>query len=135
MHEIIARCGNRCNLCPLYRENFNPAEIEEVNERLYKYHHASQGPRPQYTKGCDGCLSEGYIAREGCAIRECATRKGFRTCIDCPDLFCDLLKADMEVVEGALARRRDNMPQEDYDRYFKPFLIREVLTQRNKMIE
>ena len=129
MQEITARCGNRCDLCPLYKENFSPAEAEAINDRLYKYHHVGEGPRPHYTRGCDGCLSKGYVAREGCAIRACVTSRGFATCADCGELFCGLLEADMAVVEEALDRHGPAMPQEDYDKYFRPFLIRKVLLQ------
>ena len=128
MQEITARCGNRCDLCPLYEKNFSPDEAEVINDRLYKYHHAGEGPHPRYTRGCDGCLSGGYVAREGCKIRECVTTKGLTTCAECEELFCELLEADMTIVEGALSHHNGEMSQEDYERYFRPFLIRERLT-------
>jgi hypothetical protein len=127
MRAIIARCGNRCDLCPLYKDNFTEGAAEKITADLYKYHQANQGPRPIYTRACDGCLSKGYVARERCRIRECATGRGFATCAECESLFCTLLESDMEIVEGALARCATTMPREDYERYFQPFLIREVL--------
>ena len=127
MQEIIARCGNRCDLCPLYKDNFRRAEAQEINRLLYKYHHASVGPQPHYTRGCEGCLSDGYIAREGCEIRKCVNTKRLSICADCQSLFCGLLEADMEVLEGALRHQGADISQEDYQRYFKPFLIRERL--------
>jgi len=128
MPDIMARCGNRCHLCPLYKDNFSLATSETVNLALYKYHHNSQGPQPHYNLACDGCLSDGQVAREGCRIRECALRKAFATCAECDDLFCSLLEADMGIVEDALARHISTIPSEDYDSYFRPFLIRQVLS-------
>jgi hypothetical protein len=127
MQELIARCGNRCDLCPLYKDNFSLADAEAVNSLLYKYHHAGEGPRPHYARGCEGCLSDGYIAREGCEIRECVSTKRLSTCADCERLFCGLLESDMAVLEGALRRHGAEIPREDYERYFKPFMIREAL--------
>jgi Protein of unknown function (DUF3795) len=129
MPEIIARCGNRCDLCPLYKDNFNDREADRTNEALYKYHHGGVGRRPHYVRGCDGCRSRGYIARQGCEIRACVSVKGFGTCAECEELFCSLLESDMEVIEGALARQGTPVPHEDYERYFRPFMIRQMLLE------
>lgn len=125
----IARCGNRCDLCPLYVGNFNPEEADALNDSLYKYHYGSEGPRPHYTAGCDGCRSEGTIARPGCAIRACVIEKRLNSCAQCPQLYCQLLEADMTVIQSALAQHRASMPQADFDRFFRPFLIRETLAR------
>lgn len=128
MQPIIAKCGNRRDLCPLYKENFSPTEVEAINGQLYKYHHDSRGPRPCHSRGCEGCLVDGYRPRQECRIRQCAMTRQLPTCADCPDLFCRLLDADMAVAEGSLARYGEGMPPEDFARYFKPFMIRERLT-------
>jgi hypothetical protein len=69
MQSVFAKCGNRCDLCPLFADNFNSDTIQAINNGLYKYHHGGEGPAPNYARACDGCLSDGYIAREGCSIR------------------------------------------------------------------
>ncbi len=132
MQEIIARCGNRCDLCPLYQDNFSQADAPEINNLVYRCHNAGKGPKPRYTPGCEGCLGDGYVAREGCEIRNCVNTHQFSTCADCERLFCDLLEADLAVVEGALRDRRMDMSQIDYQKYFRPFLIREKLTALRK---
>lgn len=128
MLEMVARCGNRCDLCPLFKDNFSPDHAEAVNNLLFKYHHGGEGPRPHYTRGCDGCLSDGYVAREGCEIRHCATTRRISTCADCRNLFCSILESDMAVIEGALTRFGSSLSQDDYERYFRPFMIRNRLT-------
>jgi hypothetical protein len=127
MQPIIARCGNRCDLCPLFRVNFRVEEAGAINEGLYRYHHQSKGPRPHYDAACDGCLSDGDVARQGCSIRACVVEKGLSTCALCPDMYCELLEKDMAVIEGALSQQRASMPQADFDRFLRPFLNREAL--------
>ena len=129
MHTTIARCGNRCDLCPLFVQNFSVDLCDEINQALYRYHNGSRGTPPRYEKGCAGCLSEGYRAREDCPVRECAGRRGPATCADRDSLFCNPLEADMAVIEGAIARYAASVPPEDYDRYLRPFLIRETLSR------
>ncbi len=127
MEPVIARCGNRCDLCPLFRENFSAGRAAAINEGIYKYHHDARGPRPHYARGCDGCLSNGYVARPDCAIRRCVLQKDLGTCAECPDLYCGLLEHDMAVIEGSLARHRDQLSGADFESFFRPFLIREQL--------
>ncbi len=129
MHGIVAKCGNRCDQCLLYIENFNVAESDAINAGLYKYHHNSTGTPPHYQRACDGCLSGGCLARQDCPIRKCVEQRGLRTCAECEELFCDLLEADMQIIEGTLAQYEGSLSQEDYDRYFRPFLIRKTLTR------
>jgi len=129
MPEIVAKCGNRCDQCPLYVGNFNGAASDEINAGLYKYHHNSTGTPPHYKRACEGCLSGGYIARQDCPIRACVDRRGWQTCAECEGLFCDLLEADMQIIEGVVARYGSNLSPEDYNRYLRPFLIRKTLTQ------
>ncbi len=127
MDPVIAKCGNRCDLCPLFRENFTPERAAAINRGIYKYHHDGKGPPPHYSRGCDGCLSDGHLARQNCAIRACVLKKGMRTCAECPQLYCGLLEHDMAVIEGALAKHRAGLPAADFEQFFRPFLIRGAL--------
>jgi hypothetical protein len=129
MKPIVARCGNRCDLCPLFTDNFAFEEAAKINAGLYKYHHASCGPQPHHVRGCDGCLGEGYVARARCAIRACALERQLATCAQCSDMYCELLEHDMNIVEAALTRHKEEMSQWDFDRFFRPFLIREALAR------
>ncbi len=127
MPMIIAKCGNRCDLCPLYVENYSAIGWEKINNSLYKYHQQNTGAPPHHTQPCDGCLSVGYVARKDCRIRKCANSRSLDTCAECEELFCSLLKEDMKIIECAVERFRGDVPEEDFNRYLKPFLIREVL--------
>jgi hypothetical protein len=129
MEPIIARCGNRCDLCPLFKENFTPEAAPAINDALYKYHCGGEGPRPQYSRACDGCLSDGHIARQACQIRVCVIEKGFSICARCPQMYCQLLEHDMAIIEGALSQHRTALPPTDFQMFFRPFLIREALAR------
>jgi len=127
MQPIIARCGNRCDLCPIFRDNFTSEQAGAINEGLYKYHHRGEGPRPHYTVPCDGCLGDRHVAREGCLIRACVIKKSFANCARCPQMYCQLLEEDMAVIEGSLSQHRGAIPETDFEKFFRPFLIREAL--------
>lgn len=129
MSAIYARCGNRCDLCPLYAGNLQAIGCRRVNEGLLKYHQQGMGTPPSYSRPCDGCLSAGYVAREDCPIRNCANSRGLATCASCGELFCHLLVHDMAIIEGAVERYRGSISQEDYDRFLRPFLIRDALSR------
>ncbi len=126
MDPIIALCGNRCDLCPLYRENFEKLGAEKVNAGFCAYY---QGGVGVLYRGCDGCSGSGYQPRPNCPISTCATARGLENCAACPDLFCGLLESDMKVVEGAVQNFAGAIPAEDFDIFFKPFLTRERLTE------
>lgn len=134
LQPVLARCGNRCDLCPLYRENFNRIGAERINSGLFKYQQRGTGTPPRFDRECDGCLSGGYIARQDCPIRTCTAQRQLPNCAGCADLFCDLLEADMKVIESAVRDFKGAISAEDFDLFLEPFLIRsrlaEMRTQR-----
>ena len=125
--DIVARCGNRCDLCPLYRDNITRIGREAANRGIYRYHQRERGKAPDFGP-CDGCLSEGETVRRGCRIRACANGKVLPSCAHCADLFCGLLEADMVIVESAMRDFGGTMPAADYRWFVQPFLIRALLT-------
>ncbi len=129
MSALLAKCGNRCDVCPLYRDNFEKLGPETVNAGIYKYHQRRIGVPPHFDRACEGCPDDGYVARCDCPIRACATRRKLPSCAACPDLFCDLLEADMKVIEGAVRDFEGVIPAEDFEIFLKPFLIRARLRQ------
>ncbi len=129
MEALIARCGNRCDLCPLFKENFTAERAAAINRGIRRYHQDGRGPEPGYSRACDGCLRDGHLARERCAIRACTLERHFTTCAQCPQLYCEFLEHDMAIIEGALAKHRDDMIPDDFDQFFRPFMIREALAR------
>jgi hypothetical protein len=44
-------------------------------------------------------------------------------------MYCELLEHDMNVIEAALSRHREEISQQDFDRFFRSFSIREGLAR------
>ena len=124
----VSKCGNRCDLCPANYKNINKFDRQKISDGWFKYHGFR---KPADEIGCVGCLNKGKHDREDCPIKECAEKRGLENCGYCDDLFCDFLESDMGVVEGAL-KEHSNISQEDYDMFFKPYLIRSVLMEIHK---
>lgn len=99
---------------------------------IYKYHQRGIGTPPKFDRACDGCLGDGYVVRQNCPIRTCATRRQFSNCACCADLFCDLLEADMKLIESAVRDFEGAIAAEDFDLFLKPFLIRARLAEMRK---
>jgi hypothetical protein len=128
MKEILAKCGNRCDLCANYYKNIEKFGEQRIREGWIKY----LSPMPDNIK-CVGCLAEGNHPRENCSIKNCVNEKNLKTCGHCNDLisdseFCFLLKSDMDIKENAL-KEHENMPKEDYDIFFKAFENEKVLIE------
>lgn len=126
MEEILAKCGNRCDLCANYYKNIEKFGEQKIREGWLKY----LSPMPDDIK-CVGCLTEGNHPRENCLIKNCANEKNLETCGHCLDLvshneFCFLLKNDMDIKEKAL-KEHDTISKEDYDIFFKAFENEQIL--------
>ena len=94
--EIFSRCGNRCDLCLIYRPNVEKedrrADICSTWDKLgpNKYDPA--------TTICEGCLSENK-ADNGCKARPCVIKKGLPHCGCCADYPCDIFPAEPDAEE------------------------------------
>lgn len=127
MNKIIAVCGNRCDLCPAYKENIKGIEDQKkISEGWIKYHGFKLEPEKII---CGGCfLGECKTLRESCPIKECAEKKGLENCGHCSKLFCRLLKNDICAVETSLETHK-NISEEDYDLFFRPYEIKKTLAE------
>jgi len=86
MPDMIAYCGLDCLECDFFKAT--RANDQEWKERLAKKW--ADGLQVE----CDGCKSDrisGWCSKI-CKVRPCAERKGVRTCADCKDYQCSVLK-------------------------------------------
>jgi hypothetical protein len=125
-NEILTRCGFRCDLCPAFSGNIGKlADRQRISEGWYKYF----GFRiPPDRIECVGCLNEGRHADSECPVRPCALERKVETCAHCPDFGCGKLKSRMEFAESVIPKFR-NIPKEDFDLFFRPYLSHERLDQ------
>lgn len=126
LDKIISKCGNRCDLCPLYHGNVEKNERQKIIDGFTKYHGFTMKPD---NFDCVGCLKEGKQSRENCNIKKCCINKNVDNCAYCNEMICSLLKMDIEVIEGSL-KRNNGLLQKDYDIFYKPY---EVVKNLNKI--
>ena len=127
MDRIIAKCGYRCDLCPAFKTNLKGEEDRQrMSEALKKYYMVNLPS--EMIRVCEGCQATVKMPDPNCPVYPCAMDRGVETCGHCADFGCDKLKERMDVVEEILAKHPD-MPKEDFESFFKPYLSRQLLTQ------
>jgi hypothetical protein len=124
MQEILSRCGYRCDLCPAYHKNIEPdTDRQAISDGWFRYF----GFRiPPEQIACPGCMGKERPLDHECPVRPCVIEKSLDSCARCPAFGCDKLKSRMESVESVVSKY-GNIPKEDYDRFFLPYLSRERL--------
>lgn len=78
---VISLCGNRCDLCPLHKDHFDPAAFTEGEKHCYFT--AEEPPVDHSAHACPGCIPE-----KKCGYRVCAAAKGMTSCGDCDYEHC-----------------------------------------------
>lgn len=78
---VISLCGNRCDLCTLHKDHFDP-EAFTVGEK-HCYFTAEESAVDHRDHACSGCTPE-----KGCGYRKCAAGKGIDSCGDCDYEHC-----------------------------------------------
>lgn len=130
MDDIIARCGFKCNLCLIYRENLKKDERNRqiFRDGLEKYYGEKLTLEECY---CDGCMtddSENPVRiTKDCKIRPCAISKGLQNCGLCEHYPCQDL--EKKFVERSKVEARYGAPiaEEDYQLFIMPYESRQVL--------
>ena len=88
MKTMIAICGLDCEQCDAYLATIRDDQaLREKTAKLWsELNHVTI--QPEHIN-CEGCRANGaktvYCDRL-CQIRQCALKKGFETCGDCPEL-------------------------------------------------
>ena len=92
--DYIAPCGLYCGVCGiLYATRENNRKFKERLLGVYKDKLPDSENLSIEDIHCKGCLSDEpfYFCRE-CAIKDCATKKGYAGCHECTDFPCTLIK-------------------------------------------
>lgn len=129
MKAHIAKCGYRCDLCPAFKSEMTEADKQDIS-RAFKQYYGFFVP-PQDIKTCSGCQSSDVPNDKECPVFPCVMEKGFKMCAECDDFGCDKLKQRMDIVEQ-IAENKKPIPQDDFEKYFKPFLSRQTLMEIRK---
>lgn len=124
MSSHIAKCGYRCDLCPAFKPELTDADKADFCRALEQYYDCKL--TPDQIGSCTGCQSSDIPNDKECPVFPCVQEKGFETCAECDDFGCDKLKERMDAVEQ-IAEQQTDVPPEDFEKYFKPFLCRQTL--------
>jgi hypothetical protein len=134
-HEILSRCGYRCDLCLAYRPNVeaNPSNQQILSDGWHKYF----GFRiPAEEVVCDGCMAEkSRLIDTSCPVRPCVIERGFANCSGCPVYDCEKLRERLVVYEDVAARIGGAIPEEDRVRFIAPYENKRRLDQLRKQTD
>lgn len=88
MKKLIAYCGLDCEKCDAYLATIH--DDQKLREKTAKlWAELNNAPILPEHINCQGCRVEGaktVFCDTMCEVRQCALKKGFATCADCPDL-------------------------------------------------
>ncbi len=133
MEAILSRCGFRCDLCLAYRPN---VEAQPENRQLLSdgWHRYFGFRIPPEQIVCDGCWAEGgQLLDQACPVRPCVIGRSLRSCADCGDYGCGLLRARIVDAEEVAARIGSPIPPEDRERFIRPYENRARLDRLRSM--
>ena len=124
IQEIQSRCGNRCDICLIYRPNV----IKEDKRAALCATWDKLGPNKYDPSSviCDGCMAdrEDAVLFSGgeCRARKCVLDKGLPHCGQCPDYPCDIFPAepDAEAFYKDMEERGEAWTRED-DALMEPY--------------
>lgn len=131
MEPIIARCGYRCDLCPAYKTNLKSDSDKQLMCDAWAKYFGSEIP-PEAITSCEGCLEGG--GDPGCTVRSCTIEKSLDNCAHCQDFACEKLKDRMNFVQDKLKDGVD-VPEDEYERFIKPFLGKDYLEDIRESLE
>ncbi len=130
MADVIARCGYRCDLCLIYRENLEKDEQnrQRFRDALEKYYGEKLTLEECY---CDGCMtddSENPVRiTKDCEVRRCVIAKSIENCAYCVQYPCNSLEkkfVERRKVEGGYG---SPIPEEAYKLFIMPYESRRTL--------
>ena len=100
-NEIYSRCGNRCDLCLVYRPNVEKEDRRKQICAVWDKLGLSKYP-PEETI-CDGCMSDRedavLLPSGACTARSCVIERGLPHCGYCPDYPCGIFPAEPDTEE------------------------------------
>ena len=132
MSDIVARCGYKCNLCLIYRDNLKKDEQnkQKYRDSLLKYYGDQLTLEQCY---CDGCMTEDIEnpirVDVNCQVRPCVIEKGLENCGYCEQYPCQILEPKMIDYEQVKERFGGSLPKEDYEAFVMPYESRKVLDE------
>jgi len=130
MLDIIARCGFKCNLCLIYRDNLKKDERnrQKFRDGLEKYYGEKLALEECY---CDGCMTDDsdnpVRITTDCKVRPCAIARGVENCGYCDRYPCPVVEKKF-IDRGKVEEKYGGPISEDaYRLFIMPYESRQVL--------
>jgi hypothetical protein len=118
---VLTRCGYRCDLCLAYAPN---VEAQSENRQIlsdggFRYFGFRLPPEKIY---CQGCMAENPVLIDsGCPVRPCVIEMRLANCAQCAVADCEKLAERLVDHGEVLSRVGGNIPEEDYQRFIRPY--------------
>ena len=124
MEKIIAACGNDCMACPRYVAH----PWEKTDEQLR--HTAELWMKIGYRDhivtneeiSCTGCKPENWCRYQ---VVKCCQNRGIKTCADCQEYPCDIMKECFQVTKSFEPKCREVCSEEEYLQLKRAFFEKE----------
>lgn len=130
MADVIARCGFKCNLCLIYRENLkkDAQDWQKFRDGLEKYYGDKLTLEECY---CDGCMtddSENPVRiTEDCEVRPCVIARNIENCAYCVQYPCKNVEKKFVERRKVEERYGSPIPDEAYKLFIMPYESRQTL--------
>jgi Protein of unknown function (DUF3795) len=130
--EIIAKCGNRCDLCLAYLPNVEKKDQRSLLSDAWFNIYGFRVPPQDII--CTGCVSgeNPVLIDKECPVRPCVTAKNLKNCGYCEEYICDKLKQRMvnrTDLENKLNRK---LTRVEYEKFVRPYDSKERLDRIRK---
>jgi len=130
MPDIVARCGYKCNLCLIYRDNLKKDEKnrQRFRDSLEKYYGDKLTLEQCY---CDGCMTPDTENPQrvdaGCKIRPCVIARNIENCAYCVQYPCKNVERKFVERRKVEERYGSPIPEEAYKLFIMPYESRRTL--------
>jgi hypothetical protein len=124
MAEIIARCGYKCSLCLIYRENLkkDPQNRRKFRDGVDKYYGDKLTLEECY---CDGCMANDSenpaLVTQDCEVRPCVITRNIDNCAYCVQYPCQTLEKRFVERRKVEERYGSLIPEGDYRLFIMPY--------------
>ncbi len=135
MAEIIARCGYKCSLCLIYRENLkkDPQNRRKFRDGVDKYYGDKLTLEECY---CDGCMANDSenpaLVTQDCEVRPCVIARNIDNCAYCVQYPCQTLEKRFVERRKVEERYGSPIPEGDYRLFIMPYENRQMLDRMRR---
>ena len=124
MEKIIAACGNDCAACPRYVAHPYEKTDEELSHTAELWMKIGYRDHVVTNKeiSCTGCKPENWCRYR---VVKCCVDRGIKTCADCGEYPCSIMKECFEVTRSFMPRCREVCTAEEYQQLNTAFFEKE----------